>query len=105
MEHLGCHKRSPKLPKGLEKLMIVVTYTLEEEIREALKLYCKIRGGQDTYARGKAPELPDRCTIHHVIEESIMYSTRSANPRSHLVRKHVTPAYVARCDICPRNKD
>ena len=50
-------ERLPKLPKGLEKLMIVVTYTLEEEIREALKLYYKIRDGQDTYARGKALEL------------------------------------------------
>ena len=85
--------------------MIVVTYTLEEEIREALKLYWKIREGQDTYARGKAPELLDQCMRHHVIEESIMYSTRSANLRSHLVKKHITPTYVARCDICPRSKD
>ena len=84
--------------------MILVTYTLEEEIREALKLYWKIREGQDTYARGKALELLDRCTRHHVIEESIMYSTRSANLRSHLVKKHITPTYVVTCDIYQRVK-
>ena len=94
----------PKLPEEFEKLMIVVTYTLEEEIREALKLYWKIWEDQDTYARGKAPELLDRCTRHLVIEKSIMYSTRSTNLRSHLVKKHVTPTYVARYDVCLRSK-
>ena len=84
--------------------MILVTYTLEEVVREALKLYWKIREGQDTYARGKALELPDRCTRHLVIEESIMSPQDQQIQEAILLEKHVTPTYVARYDICQKSE-